>query len=337
MLRGGGPLAIRPTLDPTFLRWLLAFRRSATRGRWEQGVRALIALNARTLELFDSYTSAGVQFEMHRSGLVLVASTPAGLASYTAIFRDLRSLGFGGDSVELSPGEAKALEPALAAEGLAGGVHALVDRYVRPESLVEGLASALADSGVQVLHAAVEGIEADGGRVRLRTDGDPIEAERVVVAAGASSPPLLARLGIRLPLVGARGYSFTFSGGAMRPSHALYLAEAKVGISAYSDSVRIAGVFELGYTSDAVHRRRLAAIALDGRAVFRGLAPERGDRLARMGGPTADDCRRAAADREGACDGECVRGNGTWNARRHAGAGDGGLPRAARPGRSPGA
>lgn len=42
-LRRGGPLAIRPTLDPIFVRWLLGFRRSAGRARWEAGVRALIA------------------------------------------------------------------------------------------------------------------------------------------------------------------------------------------------------------------------------------------------------------------------------------------------------
>ena len=53
-----------------------------------------------------------------------------------------------------------------------------------------------------------------------------------------------------MPLVGARGYSVTLAGGDTRPHHALYLAEAKVGISSYDDTVRIAGVFELGFSSD---------------------------------------------------------------------------------------
>jgi D-amino-acid dehydrogenase len=261
MLRGGGPLAIRPSLDPSFVRWLLGFRRSATRKRWEQGVRALIALNYRTLELFDSYADAGVEFEMHRSGLLLVATTPAGLASYAAVFADLRALGFEGESVELRPEEAKELEPALAGERLAGGVHALVDRYVRPESLLDGLATHLAARGVEVREdVEVEGLAAANAGIRVQTVAGPIDADRAVVAAGASSSPLLAQLGVSLPLVGARGYSFTFSGGAMRPSHALYLAEAKVGISSYTDSVRIAGVFELGYSNDVLHRRRLKAM-----------------------------------------------------------------------------
>jgi len=261
MLRGGAPLAIRPSLDPTFIRWLLGFRRSATRERWEFGVRALIALNSRTLELFDSYAAAGVDFEMHRSGLLLVATTPAGLASYAAVFGDLRALGFQGESVELGPEEAKELEPALAGERLAGGVHALVDRYVRPESLLDGLAGVLTSRGVEVREdIEVEGLAAANGGIRVQTTAGPIGADRAVVAAGASSSPLLSRLGVSLPLVGARGYSFTFSGGAMRPSHALYLAEAKVGISSYADSVRIAGVFELGRSSDVIHRGRLEAM-----------------------------------------------------------------------------
>jgi D-amino-acid dehydrogenase len=261
MLRGGGPLAIRPSLDPSFVRWLLAFRRSATRERWERGVRALIALNSRTLELFDSYATAGVEFEMHRSGLLLIAATPEGLASYAAVFSDLRALGFEGESIELGSEEAKELEPALAAERLAGGVHALVDRYVRPESLLDGLATHLAARGVEVREDIdVEGLAAANGGIRVLTTTAPIEADRAVLAAGASSAPLLSQLGVSLPLVGARGYSFTFSGGAMRPNHALYLAEAKVGISSYTDSVRIAGVFELGHSNNVLHRRRLEAM-----------------------------------------------------------------------------
>ena len=261
MLQGGGPLAIRPTLDPAFLRWLLAFRRSATRERWEEGVRALVGLNRRTLELFDSYADAGIEFEMHESGLVLVATTPAGLASYSTIFRDLGALGFEGESVELTPAEAKELEPALSESGIAGGVHALVDRYVRPESLLAGLAAQLAAQGVAVCEKAeVTRVESGNGGVRVATDREPLDADRVVVAAGASSPRFLERIGISLPLVGARGYSFTFAGGALRPTHALYLAEAKVGISAYADSVRIAGVFELGQSSDTLHRGRIEAM-----------------------------------------------------------------------------
>jgi D-amino-acid dehydrogenase len=134
-----------------------------------------------------------------------------------------------------------------------GGVHAVVDRYVRPESLLEGIGQELGARGVVVREqVAVSKLSASNGQVRLRTSAGDVEADRAVVAAGASSPPLLRELGVSLPLVPARGYSFTFAGDGLRPRHALYLAEAKVGISAYTDSVRVAGVFELGHADEAV-------------------------------------------------------------------------------------
>jgi len=261
MLRGGGPLVIHPSLDPTFLRWLLGFRRSATRERWEHGVRALLALNARTLELFDLYAEGGIRFEMHRSGLLLVATTSGGLSSYTDLFRLLQALGFTGEIVELGPGDARALEPKLVAEGLAGGVRAVIDRYVRPESLTDGLSVHLTEHGVEMREEIeVLDLAAANGGIRIATGAGPLEADRVVVAAGATSSALLARLGVRMPLVGARGYSVTLAGGDTRPDHALYLAEAKVGISSYDETVRIAGVFELGSSRDEVDPRRLTAM-----------------------------------------------------------------------------
>jgi D-amino-acid dehydrogenase len=263
-LRGllrGGPLVIHPRVNLTFLRWLLAFRRSATRDRWEHGVRALLALNARTLELFDAYAAAGVEFELHRSGLLLVATSPASLSSYLDLFRQIRSLGFEGEINELGPDEARLLEPALATGRLAGGVHARVDRYVRPESLVEGLARHLGERGVEVRERTdVLDLADTNEGIRVTTSAGPIEADRVVIAPGASSAPLLARLGVRMPLIGARGYSCTLPVGRTRPTHALYLADAKVGISSYEDSVRIAGIFELGFSSDRPDRRRLQAM-----------------------------------------------------------------------------
>jgi len=276
-LRGmfrGGSLVIHPSLDPTFLRWLLGFRRSATRTRWEEGVKALLVLNRRTLELFDAYVAAGIEFEMHRSGLLLVATSEGGLDSYLTVFRELRSLGYEGEIAELGADEAAALEPTLAASRLAGGVHTRVDRYVRPDSLTQGLARYLSAAGVEIRRQVkVSGLASANGHIRVETNEGAVETERVVVAAGASSSPLLSQLGVRMPLVGARGYSFTFAGGDTRPSQALYLAEAKVGISSYEDSVRVAGVFELGHRSDRLDRGRVQAMLATVEPYFDGWRP----------------------------------------------------------------
>jgi D-amino-acid dehydrogenase len=97
----------------------------------------------------------------------------------------------------------------------------------------------------------------------LETTSGPVAAHRLVVAAGLPTAPLLRRLGVRVPLVGARGYSVTLAGRGTPPRHALYLAEAKLGLSPFDGVVRVAGVFELGArneeVSPAVGERLLAA------------------------------------------------------------------------------
>lgn len=244
----GDAFVLRPSLDPTFVRWLWRFWRSSSSARFDAGVRALLALNRRTLELFDAYRDAGIRFEMHSTGLVIVARTLAGLHHYQDVFRRLRELGYeGGEPDRLDRDALAELEPALDSRNVEAGLHARVDRYVRPEELMGGLAERLRDEGAQIVEGCeVSDLRSDPGGWTLATGADEMRAEKVVIAAGLPSTKLLGRFGARVAIQPARGYSVTIAGKGTPPRHALYLAEAKIGLSPYSDSVRLAGVFELG-------------------------------------------------------------------------------------------
>jgi D-amino-acid dehydrogenase len=264
LVTGGEAFVLRPRLDPAFVGWLWSFRRNCSSARFDTGIRALLALNRRTLELFDAYRDAGVAFEMHTAGLVVAAHTRGGLNLYRRTFQRLRELGYEGGSIdELDAGELAALEPALDRERLGAGLHARVDRFVRPEQLTAGLAERLRDDGVEIHEGCELRKLSRRAGWALDTTAGPVAAGRLVVAAGLPTAPLLRRLGVRLPLMGARGYSVTISGRGTPPRHALYLAEAKLGLSPFAGGVRIAGVFELGAgssdTSPAVGERLLAA------------------------------------------------------------------------------
>ena len=147
LLTGGDAFVLRPSLNPAFVRWLWSFRRNCSSARFDAGIRALLALNRRTLELFDAYRDAGVEFEMHTAGLVVAARTPAGLGLYRRTFQRLRELGYEGGSIdELDAGALAALDRARVLAGL----HARVDRFVRPEQLTAGLAERLLADGVEI-------------------------------------------------------------------------------------------------------------------------------------------------------------------------------------------
>jgi D-amino-acid dehydrogenase len=265
LLTGGDAFVLRPSLDPAFVRWLWSFRRNCSSARFDTGIRALLALNRRTLELFDAYRDAGVAFEMHTAGLVVAARTPGGLDLYRRTFHRLRELGYEGGSIdELDGGALAALEPALDEARVVAGLHARVDRFVRPEQLTAGLATRLRVDGVEIREGCeLRTLARSAGGWVLETTSGPVAAQRLVVAAGLPTAPLLRRLGVRIPLMGARGYSVTLAGRGTPPRHALYLAEAKLGLSPFDGCVRVAGVFELGASNDdispAVGERLLAA------------------------------------------------------------------------------
>ncbi len=56
----------------------------------------------------------------------------------------------------------------------------------------------------------IEGLDLQGGEVTgVRTDAGHLQADRVVVALGSHSPPLLKPLGLRIPVYPVKGYSIT--------------------------------------------------------------------------------------------------------------------------------
>jgi D-amino-acid dehydrogenase len=288
----GDAFVLRPRADPTFARWLWTFWRSCSPARYEAGTRALLALNRRTMELYDAYRAAGIPFEMHDTGLVVAARTREGLAPYRELAHLLRRLGYDGEVDELAGTEAAQIEPALDASAVACALHARVDRYVRPEELTAGLADSLRRLGAEIrVGSPVSSLRPTGdGWVLRSADGDT-RADSVVVAAGLGSAPLLREHGVRMPLVGARGYSVTITGEGTPPAHALYLAEAKLGLGSYTTGVRVAGVFELGARSTTPPARAGAKLLAAAEPYLRGWRPVAKDAPATWAG-----LRPASAD-----------------------------------------
>lgn len=101
----------------------------------------------------------------------------------------------------------RALEPALAGD-LTGGWLLDDGRRLDPGALTVALALQARRAGADVRpHVAAHALDMRGSAVRgVITDDGRIASRTVVVAAGPWSPGLLRRAGVRLPVVGARGW-----------------------------------------------------------------------------------------------------------------------------------
>ena len=235
---------------------------------------AFVGLNARTLELFDAYAEAGVDFEMHRFGLLLVARTSEGLASYAAMFEEIGRFGYDGQIATLDPAGACELEPALDVRRITGGMHTLIDRYVRPESLTAGLAADLRGRGIEVRESvAVTGMR---GKEPVCASSPTTALSRPTASSSPRAPPR-GRCSRRW----ACGCRSSARAATASPSRAAQSGRAtrstwprrRSASARYEDAVRIAGVFELGHDNDALDRRRLAAMIADCEPCFGSWRP----------------------------------------------------------------
>jgi D-amino-acid dehydrogenase len=260
MLDPGSPLLIRPRLDPAFVSWCLSFWRNCTPQRYRAGMAAVLRLNARTFDLFDEFQADGLDFEMHSTGLLFVAVEERSLREYTEMLEMARTLGYPGEIEQLGPDEIREREPALSRRVI-GGIHARVERYVRPETLTAALERWLLDNGVSIReHTEVTGLTREARDWRIATSQGDVIADRVLIAAGVWSRKLLRTLKSSLPLESAKGYSVTAAGSGHAPSHALYLTEAKTGCSPFKGGMRLAGTLELAGLDLSLRPRRLRAL-----------------------------------------------------------------------------
>jgi len=242
-----GALVIRPSLDPAWIAWLWRFARSSRQAVYRRGVAALLELTSRTLDELDRMHAAGVEFEEHRQGVLVVARDRKGLHWFEKLFDELVPLGFPGGLEHMTGEEARRLEPALgAAVGCA--TRTTIDRHVAPESLVAGLAAHVRARGAVVCEGvAVRALRRAGEEWALDGDeGEVARADVVVLASALGTVDLLRPLGLKVPLVGAKGYSVTLPVSEGLPAMPLYLCEPKIGTSPYAGRLRIAGFFELG-------------------------------------------------------------------------------------------
>ena len=119
--------------------------------------------------------------------------------------------------------ELRELEPALA-PGITAALFVRGDHWVNNQRLVTAYAAAAAERGVGI-RAGVEvtRLLAEGSRVRgAVAAGERIEADRVLLAAGAWSGPLAASIGLELPVVPVRGQMLAVSNVPALLRHAFH-------------------------------------------------------------------------------------------------------------------
>jgi D-amino-acid dehydrogenase len=258
MLRPDSPVYVRPSLAPSFVRFMWGMLRACNADTYGRSWEATAALGRGTMDALDAWQADGVAFEMHAQGELEVFLTHEELAGVAAGLDRSRRAGF--DPRPMTGDEARAMVPELAGS-VVGAVLFPHERHVRPASVVEALTSRLGALGVTPVDGAVTGGgRGADGRPEVRGDFGTIAADAVVIAAGAWSARVARLFGSRLPIRPGKGYSVDYVPPRLASGMMLLLAEAHCVLTPLDGATRVAGTMEFGGLDERMAPTRLRAI-----------------------------------------------------------------------------
>jgi D-amino-acid dehydrogenase len=272
------PLVIRWSALPRTLPWLLRFARAAHLEQVRRTADAMKALYGDCVALHGALArEAGVPELVRMTPGLYVHRDPARLDPVEGLAWKLRRER--GAAIEVLDGAAlHEAEPALAPAYRRGLRMGPMGFTTNPFRLAQAYARLCARLGGTLLQAEVRAIEARGSGVRVLTSGAALEADTLVVAAGAWTAALLRPLGVDLPLVAERGYHLTFADPGIALNHVVSELEWQVAVTSMEPGLRIAGTEEIGLADDPPSWRRAALLQRHAQRMFPAARLEHGSR-----------------------------------------------------------
>jgi D-amino-acid dehydrogenase len=284
MVRRDSPVYIRPTLDPRFLSFLVGMWRHSNARDQRAGFEAHLQLARDTAAVLDEYRADGIDFEMHRAGLLMAFTSKENLEHHRANLDLVRR--FDLDPQVLVGEDLRTHEPLLS-DRVHGGIFFPHERHLDPRALVQGLHKRLLELGVRVVeNEPATGVTVSGPRGARRMTGLVTaaaihEGDAFVLAAGAWTGPLSAAFGHRLPVRPGKGYSIDVPPVPLRS--ATNLSDAKVAVTPFADRLRLAGTMEFAGLDEKVNDLRVGAILRAPAVYLRDWEPPAGPLQPRAG------------------------------------------------------
>ncbi|MEO8715912.1 MAG: FAD-dependent oxidoreductase [Acetobacteraceae bacterium] len=277
-----GPLSVRPAHAAAMLPWLRRFLAAGRANRVPAIAAALASLNARVHDdLVPLLAATGLSHALRRVGALTVYETRAGFEHDRAEW-DLRRQ-HGIVCEELTGEAAREMEPALGGNVHLGVFTPAWSQVTDPKVIWAGVFDSLLARGVTFEKREV--VDPAGG------DG---AFDTTVIAAGAWSARLAARIGDRASLESERGYNTTLPEPGLTLTRQITFGEHKFIAAPLACGLRVGGAAEFAGLDAAPNfarsaallalaRRYLPALSGKGGTVWMGNRPTTPDSLPVIG------------------------------------------------------
>ncbi len=149
-------------------------------------------------------------------------------------------------------------------------------RISDPGEYVKALAAHAEAKGAKFIRANVDDIVREGRKVTgVRAGGQTILCDAVVVATGAWSKPLAAKLGLSVPLESERGYHLELWEPSVMPRSPVMVASGKFVATPMEGRLRLAGIVEFGGLEAPASRTPFKLLENNIRAAIPGITWKR--------------------------------------------------------------
>jgi D-amino-acid dehydrogenase len=270
-----GPLAIRWQYLPRLTPWLIRFLRAGQPHRVAAISRSMAALCARMHDDFQPVLAAAGATDLLRPGPLLQLYDSRQHWESQGWRWQLR-IDAGTRHALLNHAALHSAEPALS--DVAGFAVAYADRsfIADPGDLMLALKARLIRDGVRFINSTIQSFDRSGNAVTalILADGTRCRASAAVIAAGAWSGSLAARLGDRVPLETERGYHAVLPRPGITLHHALSHVRRGFALMPMRQGLRLAGTVEFAGLVAAPRWHRARRLIEGARALLPGLCAD---------------------------------------------------------------
>ncbi len=257
LLNADSSLYFRPRYLPRLAPWLARFWTYCNARDFERGWAALARLGQPVFDLVDEMVADGMDFELHKPGMICATAEPSAARKVLASMEPMRRFGLDLPTDVLAGDELHAVEPALSGR-VGAGFYVEGQWHVRAHTFTEALGQAVRRRGAEVVEGIrVEGFDTSDRRIRaVHTNQGEVAGDAFVLAAGSWTAPLARRAGLRIPMQPGKGYTFLLQPTVM-PKHGILFADIHAGASPLGDRLRVSGTMEFSGYDLKLDRRRV--------------------------------------------------------------------------------
>jgi D-amino-acid dehydrogenase len=223
--------------------WIGKFIATATRSHVARCAPILCQMNLASRELFES-RFGDMDFGYSRTGELMVCRTAAGLESEKHVADAAKGLGL--QTEVLDRAGLATFESGVEIEA-EGAVYFQDDAYLTPKLFMDALRARLIAGGAEIRDGAeVHGLRMEVDEVRATLADSEVVGDELVLAAGSWTGKLAEMLGLKMPLLGGKGYGMTLNNAPKTPKYPAILTEGRVAVTPMRDGIRFVGTMELG-------------------------------------------------------------------------------------------